>query len=149
MMWEQRDTRVERCLRSQVGRLIQKDLCRWGSWGACDACKVPTTAVDVCRYTLHLRRHSCVWGGSSRKMSAEPLTAKQSFRDHLPDLNTPRFQTAKQQSPYEYTQAFQDTHFPPWLYNLTEAWKDLLAEPFRGVTNDGNPQSRSALASIL
>lgn len=59
------------------------------------------------------------------------------FRKHLPDLSTPRFTTSKQQSPYEYSEAFQKNHAPPWLYNLTETWKDLLEEPFNGVTCDG------------
>jgi hypothetical protein len=59
------------------------------------------------------------------------------FRQHLPDLNTPRFQISKGQSPYEYSEAFQKNHVPPWLYNLTEAWKKLLEEPYKGVTADG------------
>jgi hypothetical protein len=59
------------------------------------------------------------------------------FRQHLPDLSSPRFQTAKQQSPYEYSEAFQKNHVPPWLYKLTEAWTKLLEEPFKGVTSDG------------
>lgn len=61
-----------------------------------------------------------------------------SFRRYLPDLNTPRFQNAKEQSPYEYTNTFFETHHPPWLHNLTETWKELLKEPFTGVTNDGS-----------
>ena len=59
------------------------------------------------------------------------------FRQHLPDLNLPRFQISKEQSPYEYSEAFQKNHVPPWLYNLTEAWKKLLEEPYKGVTADG------------
>ena len=59
------------------------------------------------------------------------------FRQHLPDLNTPRFQIAKSQSPYEYCEAFQESRAPPWIYNLTEAWKKLLEEPYKGVTADG------------
>lgn len=59
------------------------------------------------------------------------------FRQHLPDLETPRFQIAKEQSPYEYFDAFQKSHVPPWLYNLTETWKTLLEEPYKGVTTDG------------
>jgi hypothetical protein len=59
------------------------------------------------------------------------------FRDHLPDLTTPRFTTAAQQTPYEYTQAFQENHVPPWLYDLTQAWEKLYEEPYKGVTVDG------------
>ncbi|KXS95869.1 hypothetical protein AC579_4442 [Pseudocercospora musae] len=60
------------------------------------------------------------------------------FRQHLPDLNTPRFQISSKQSPYEYSEAFQKNHVPPWLYNLTQAWKELLEEPYTGVTSDGH-----------
>lgn len=59
------------------------------------------------------------------------------FRQHLPDLNTPRFQISKTQSPYEYSEAFQKNHVPPWLYNLTQAWEKLLEEPYKGLTADG------------
>ena len=59
------------------------------------------------------------------------------FRQHLPDLTSPRFTISKQQDPYEYSDAFQKNHVPPWLYNLTETWKELLKEPYHGVTNDG------------
>lgn len=60
------------------------------------------------------------------------------FRSHLPDLTSPRFTTSAKQSPYEYTEAFQQNRAPPWLYNLTETWKELLKEPFKGVTVDGS-----------
>ncbi|PPJ52116.1 hypothetical protein CBER1_10400 [Cercospora berteroae] len=59
------------------------------------------------------------------------------FRQHLPDLTSPRFTTSAQQSPYEYSEAFQKTGHPPWLYKLTKAWEQLLKEPFQGVTADG------------
>lgn len=59
------------------------------------------------------------------------------FRQHLPDLTSPRFTTSAQQSPYEYSEAFQKTGHPPWLYKLTKAWEQLLEEPFQGVTADG------------
>ncbi|GAD97986.1 hypothetical protein MYCGRDRAFT_37101 [Paecilomyces variotii No. 5] len=64
--------------------------------------------------------------------------ASAAFRKHLPDLNTPRFQEAKQQDVYSYAEAFQKNHVPPWLYNLTKAWERLYAEPYKGVTSDGN-----------
>lgn len=59
------------------------------------------------------------------------------FRQHLPDLSIPRFTVSKQQDPYEYSADFQKNHVPPWLHNLTETWKELLREPFKGVTSDG------------
>lgn len=59
------------------------------------------------------------------------------FRQHLPDLSTPRFQVAKDQDADEYAEAFQKTQVPPWLYNLTKSWEQLLKEPFVGVTSDG------------
>ena len=59
------------------------------------------------------------------------------FRQHVPDLSIPRFTVAKKQTPYEYVDEFQKNHVPPWLHNLTETWKELLQEPFQGVTSDG------------
>jgi hypothetical protein len=69
--------------------------------------------------------------------NSEYQKAVMGFRKHLPDLNTPRFQISKTQSPYEYSEAFQKNHIPPWLHALTEAWKTLLDEPYKGVTTDG------------
>jgi hypothetical protein len=69
--------------------------------------------------------------------STEFQKAVTGFRKHLPDLNTPRFQIAKEQSPYEYVEAFQKNKQPPWIYGLTEAWRTLLEEPYKGVTSDG------------
>lgn len=63
---------------------------------------------------------------------------KTEFRQYLPDLSIPRFQIAKDQDPYEYTEAFQKNHAPPWLYNLTKAWEHLLEKQYHGVTNDGS-----------
>jgi hypothetical protein len=31
----------------------------------------------------------------------------------------------------------QDNRAPPWLYDLTKVWEKLLAEPYKGVSNDG------------
>ncbi|TVY86998.1 hypothetical protein LAWI1_G006529 [Lachnellula willkommii] len=59
------------------------------------------------------------------------------FRQYLPDLNTPRFQTGKDQDAYQYAEIFQKTQFPPWIYGLTKAWEKLLEEPYKGVTTDG------------
>ena len=63
--------------------------------------------------------------------------ASSEFRQHLPDLDIPRFTIAKEQDAHDYANAFKTNHVPPWLHNLTETWKDLLAEPFKGVTSDG------------
>jgi hypothetical protein len=60
------------------------------------------------------------------------------FRQHMPDLSSPRFQVAKKQNPYEYFDSFEKNHRPPWLYNLTKTWERLLAEPYKGVTTDGS-----------
>jgi hypothetical protein len=59
------------------------------------------------------------------------------FRQHLPDLKSPRFTIAKEQDAYSYSHAFKTQHNPPWLYKLTEAWGKLYKEPYKGVTTDG------------
>lgn len=63
--------------------------------------------------------------------------ASVAFRQHLHDLSTPRFTTAAKQTPYEYAKDMQDNRRPPWLYDLTKVWEQLLAEPYKGVSNDG------------
>jgi hypothetical protein len=67
--------------------------------------------------------------------------ASADFRQHLPDLSIPRFTVAKSQDAHQYVADFKKNHIPPWLFNLTETWKELLAEPFKGVTNDGTKRS--------
>jgi len=64
-------------------------------------------------------------------------TSKAEYRQYLPDLTTERFQRGKSQTPYEYAKYFADYQAPPWLYQLTEYWKELYAEPFKGITSDG------------
>ena len=59
------------------------------------------------------------------------------YRKHLPDLNVPRFQMMKQQDAHEYAHEFKTKHNPPWLHALYMYWRSLLAEPFKGVTSDG------------
>ena len=59
------------------------------------------------------------------------------FRAHLPDLSIPRFQVMKEQGPREYAMEFKEKGQPPWLHALYLQWQKLLAEPFKGVTNDG------------
>lgn len=68
------------------------------------------------------------------------------FRQHLPDTSTPRFTTARSQTPYEYTATFQRTKFPPWIYALTETWQSLLKEPFHGISTDGEAICRRSPA---
>ncbi|TVY36258.1 hypothetical protein LSUB1_G005117 [Lachnellula subtilissima] len=58
-----------------------------------------------------------------------PGTRTAAFRQYLPDLNTPRFQTAKDQDAYQYVEHFQNTKNPPWIYGLTKVWEKLLEEP--------------------
>lgn len=61
------------------------------------------------------------------------------FRQYIPDLNTPRFQTAKDLDCYQYAENFLKSHNPPWLYDLTQTWQELLREPYKGLTADGLP----------
>jgi hypothetical protein len=60
-----------------------------------------------------------------------------SFREYLPDLNTPRFQVMRTQDAHEYAEAFKTGKIPPWLHALYMHWRELLQEPFKGVTFDG------------
>ncbi|KAM0435257.1 hypothetical protein ACHAPT_003350 [Fusarium lateritium] len=62
------------------------------------------------------------------------------FRDHLPDLTIPRFTTMQKQDVYEYAKAFKENKQPPWLHALYCHWLELVKEPFKGITNDGNDQ---------
>jgi hypothetical protein len=70
--------------------------------------------------------------------SARPFAeASAAFRQHLPDLTSPRFTVAKGQDAYSYAETFKMTKHPPWLFNLTQAWQQLYEEPYKGVTTDG------------
>lgn len=60
------------------------------------------------------------------------------FRRYLPDLESPRFRTGREQDAYSYADAFKSKQHPPWLYDLTQAWERLLEEPYKGVTTDGS-----------
>ena len=67
-----------------------------------------------------------------------------SFREHLPNLNTPRFQSMQaKKDAREYAQDFKDNRGPPWLHALYMHWMKLFEEPFTGITNDGMPMPRS------
>lgn len=60
-----------------------------------------------------------------------------SYREYLPDLSIPRFQVMRTQDAHEYAEAFKTGRIPPWLHALYMHWRDLLQEPFKGVTADG------------
>ncbi|KAI1775568.1 hypothetical protein F4818DRAFT_440849 [Hypoxylon cercidicola] len=60
-----------------------------------------------------------------------------SFRDYLPDLNTPRFQAIAANDAHSHAKELLENHRPPWLYGLYVHWRKLFEEPFKGVTNDG------------
>jgi hypothetical protein len=64
------------------------------------------------------------------------------YRKYLPDLSIPRFTTMKQQNAHVYAKDFKENHGPPWLHALYTHWLELLSEPYRGVTNDGNVQPK-------
>ncbi|KXJ85925.1 hypothetical protein Micbo1qcDRAFT_168931 [Microdochium bolleyi] len=59
------------------------------------------------------------------------------FRQHLPDLSTPRFTTLAASDAHSHAAELLEHRRPPWLYGLYEHWMRLLQEPFKGVTNDG------------
>ncbi|KAL2205457.1 hypothetical protein CC79DRAFT_1048925 [Sarocladium strictum] len=62
-----------------------------------------------------------------------------SFREHLPDLTSPRFTSMQaKKNAHEYAQDFKDNGQPPWLHALYQHWRKLFKEPFTGITNDGN-----------
>ena len=72
----------------------------------------------------------------ARRSSFDQASA--GFRAHLPDLSSPRFTSAAKQNTYEYAKCMQDNRAPPWLYDLTKVWEKLLAEPYNGITSDGD-----------
>lgn len=43
----------------------------------------------------------------------------------------------RNQDAHEYARDFKALKQPPWLHALYMHWLDLLQEPFKGVTNDG------------
>lgn len=59
------------------------------------------------------------------------------YRQYVPDLNIPRFETMCTQDAHEYAHAFKTGKQPPWLHALYMHWLELLKEPFKGVTTDG------------
>ncbi|KAK4044535.1 hypothetical protein C8A01DRAFT_31321 [Parachaetomium inaequale] len=71
-------------------------------------------------------------------MASEDQHSGGAYRQHLPDLSTPRFTTMQTQDAHEYAKAFKESGVPPWLHGLYLHWRNLFQEPFRGVTNDGH-----------
>lgn len=67
------------------------------------------------------------------------------YRRYLPDLNVNRFQTMCTQDAHEYAHDFKTLKQPPWLHALYMHWLELLQEPFKGVTTDGESISIPAL----
>jgi hypothetical protein len=62
------------------------------------------------------------------------------FRQHLPDLASPRFISMRSQDAHQYAASFKSKRNPPWLHGLWQYWLDLWQEPFRGITVDGSVQ---------
>lgn len=73
-------------------------------------------------------------------------SAPSAFRSFLPDLSTPRFTHMKTQDTHEYSNEFIANGNPPWLHGLYLHWRELLTEPFKGVTNDGTSWERTYCA---
>jgi uncharacterized protein (DUF2132 family) len=70
-------------------------------------------------------------------MMANHLNKTSWYRAYLPDLTLDRFKTMQKQNAHEYADAFKSNSQPPWLYALYRHWRKLLAEPLKGITNDG------------
>ncbi|KAH8733477.1 hypothetical protein BGZ61DRAFT_585309 [Ilyonectria robusta] len=70
-------------------------------------------------------------------MASQSSAAPSAFRQHLPDLSIPRFTSMAKQDPYEYAKEFKEGGQPPWLHGLFLHWRDLLKEPYKGITNNG------------
>lgn len=70
-------------------------------------------------------------------MASDDQHGSGAYRQHLPDLTTPRFTTMQTQDAHEYAKAFKESGVPPWLHGLYLHWRKLHQEPFKGITNDG------------
>ncbi|PLB41808.1 DUF3500 domain-containing protein [Aspergillus candidus] len=69
-------------------------------------------------------------------MTHTPPTGE--YRQYLPDLGLKRFQVMRTQDAHEYAHDFKTLAAPPWLHALYMHWLELLQEPFKGITVDGN-----------
>lgn len=70
-------------------------------------------------------------------MGSDTVPATGAYRKYLPDLSIPRFSIMKQQDAKVYAAEFKEKGNPPWIHGLYLLWRKLFAEPFKGVTNDG------------
>ncbi|KAK5994364.1 hypothetical protein PT974_04838 [Cladobotryum mycophilum] len=70
-------------------------------------------------------------------MDANSNTAHSTFREFLPDLNSPRFAAMQKQNAHEFVAEFLQNKQPPWLHALYLHWRKLFEEPYRGITTDG------------
>lgn len=68
---------------------------------------------------------------------ADQKNYQYNFRQHLPDLGSPRFTTMAKQDAHEYAKGFLEGGQPYWLYALYKHWRSMFKEPFKGVTTDG------------
>ncbi|KAH6683611.1 hypothetical protein F5X68DRAFT_242528 [Plectosphaerella plurivora] len=71
-------------------------------------------------------------------MATKEANPQGEYRQYLPDVNIPRFATMRKQDAHEYADEFKRDGQPPWLHALYLHWRKLFAEPFRGITTDGN-----------
>jgi hypothetical protein len=76
-------------------------------------------------------------------------TNGEEYRQYLPDLSIPRFAAMQQQDAHQYAKEFIEGGNPPWLHALYLHWRNLLKEPFRGVTTDGTSSGLSPQAKHL
>ncbi|KAM0564112.1 hypothetical protein ACHAPJ_000321 [Fusarium lateritium] len=60
------------------------------------------------------------------------------FREFMPDLGIDRFTSMRKQDAHEYADDFKKNGNPPWLHGLYLHWRELLTEPYKGISNDGN-----------
>ncbi len=63
------------------------------------------------------------------------------YRQYLPDLSIPRFTTNAEAECARVRGGIQARRAAPWLHALHLHWRDLLKEPYRGITNDGERKS--------
>ncbi|KAH7376751.1 hypothetical protein B0T11DRAFT_346887 [Plectosphaerella cucumerina] len=71
-------------------------------------------------------------------MTTNESSPQGEYRQFLPDISIPRFATMRKQDAHEYAEEFKRDGQPPWLHALYLHWRRLFAEPFRGITTDGN-----------
>jgi hypothetical protein len=70
-------------------------------------------------------------------MTTNASSPQGEYRQFLPDISIPRFATMRKQDAHEYAEEFKRDGQPPWLHALYLHWRRLFAEPFKGITTDG------------